>query len=63
MPTDTEFTDVLYIDGPLRFDGYRFLEFYRANKNLPQPAQSLMNAVFRVLHPQRLRQTLARYPL
>jgi len=34
MFTNTEFYEAVYLHGPLRFDGYRFVEFYCANKHL-----------------------------
>lgn len=34
MITETEFYEAVYIDGPLRFDGYRFVEFYCTNQHL-----------------------------
>jgi len=46
MFTDTEFYEAVYLHGPLRFDGYRFLDFYHANKNLPQKMEAFMNDVY-----------------
>jgi len=40
MFTGTEFYEAVYLHGPLRFDGYRFLDFYHANRRLAQPAQT-----------------------
>jgi hypothetical protein len=41
MFTDPEFYEAVYIHGPLRFDGYRFLDFYHANKRLDGDVQTL----------------------
>ncbi len=43
MFTDTEFYEAVYIHGPLRFDGYRFLEFYRAKMNLHEGAEGFVH--------------------
>ena len=40
MLTDTDFYEAVYIHGPLRFDGYRFLDFYHANKRLAGEVQA-----------------------
>lgn len=36
MITDEQFYSAVYQEGPLQFDGYRFLDFYRKNKNIPE---------------------------
>ena len=46
MFTNTEFYEAVYIHGPLRFDGYRFLDFYHSNKNLPQKIEAFMCDVY-----------------
>lgn len=43
MITNDQFYEAVYISGPLQFDGYRFLDFYRKIKNLPEFQDEFLN--------------------
>lgn len=46
MSTNDEFSEAIYISGPLHFDGYRFIDFYCSNKRLKIKPDHLWSGIY-----------------